>query len=437
MIARVSCDSLVALGNATADGSVLFAKNSDRPAGECQPMLQIERAAHAAGASVRCQYVEIPQVAETAALIGSRPFWLWGFEHGLNEHGVAIGNHTVFTRDPLGGVGLTGMDLVRLGLERAASAERAVEVICRLIEAHGQGGSGYFDKDWPYHNSFLIADRGAAFLLETSDRRWAVRRIADVGSASNHLTIGSDWTALSPDAVRHASQQGWIANGAHARFDFAGAYRDVEVAPPVVSSGRHRRTCELLREKRGSISPAFLRAALRDHYDGPVHRPGRAIDDERYFSVCMHADPVGTTTASMLARIPRDDDDLLRYWGSLASPCTGVFLPYYLDGKIPAALSLGGEHPSEESPWWKLKALLSLVERDFERFGPIVRSAWDRFEAAILERAAAVEAEALAERRAGRSGAASDLLTKLMEENVRTMLCKADELMEEIQAIGG
>jgi dipeptidase len=436
MIARVSCDSLVALGNATADGSVLFAKNSDRPADECQPFVQIPRQTHPAGTMLRCQYIEIPQVAETAAIIASRPFWLWGFEHGLNEHGVAIGNHTVFTRDPLGSVGLGGMDLVRLGLERSRSASRAVQVICELIETHGQGGSGYFDKDWPYHNSFLVADRAEAFVLETSDRRWAVKRVNDVGSASNHLTIGTDWSALSADAVEHAARQGWSGNGGNGRFDFAAAYRDVEMAPPVVSSGRYKRTCELLAEGRGAITPSSLRTALRDHYDGTVHRPGRTIDDERYFSVCMHADPVGTTTASMIARLPADENDLLRYWGSLGSPCTGVFLPYYLDGTIPAVLSHGGEHPSDDSPWWKLKTLLTLVERDFARFGPLVRSAWDRFEATTLERAAAVEAEALAERRAGRIQSASTMLTNLMEDNVKAMLGKLEELIGELKAVG-
>jgi hypothetical protein len=36
-------------------------------------------------------------------------------------------------------------------------------------------------------------------------------------------------------------------------------------------------------------------------------------DDERFFAVCMHAEPVGTTTASVIARLPQDGDDLLRY----------------------------------------------------------------------------------------------------------------------------
>lgn len=429
---RVACDSLVALGNSTADGSVLFAKNSDRPASECQPLVQVPHRRHERGTRLRCQYVEIPEVEETARMIGSRPFWLWGFEHGLNEHGVAIGNHTVFTKDPLGKEGLTGMDLVRLGLERAATAERAVEVICELIETHGQGGSGYFDKDWPYHNSFLIADRRAAYVIETSDRRWAVRRVRDVTSATNHLTIGTDWTDLSADAIEHARRSGWIERDDE-RFDFAAAYRDVATAPPVVSSGRHGRTCEILAHGRGAVTSSGLRAALRDHYDGPVHRPGRTIDDERYFSVCMHADPVGTTTASMVARLARDDGDILRYWGSLGSPCVSVFLPYYIDGEIPPALTHGGEHPSGDSPWWRFKHLLTCVERDFERHGPRVRAWWDEFEGRIDAEARKVETEALSLRGGGRPQDASRLLTRFMSENVDAMRARLDEIIAALE----
>jgi dipeptidase len=430
---RLACDSLVARGSATADGAVLFAKNSDRPAGECQPLVQLPAARHAPGTRLRCQYLEIPQVAETARVIGSRPFWLWGFEHGLNEHGVAIGNHTVFTKDGLDGRGLIGMDLVRLGLERARTAAQAVEVVSALVETHGQGGSGYFDKEWPYHNSFLVADRRDAFLLETSDRRWALRHVADVGSASNHLGIGADWDALAEGTIEHAIANGWWDEARDTRFDFAAAYRDTSVAPAIVSSGRHRRTCELLTGARGRLSPAALRAALRDHAGGPLHQPGRSPDDERYFTICMHAEPVGTTTASMIARLPADPDDLLRYWGSLGSPCLGVFLPYYVEGELPALLARGGEQPSADSPWWRFKALLTLVERDWGRHAPRVRADWDALERVLADEAEEVEAKALRLRRAGQRDAGARLLTRFMEANVALALERLERLIGELR----
>src|SRR5438132_12931981 len=82
-----SCDTSVAVGSATFDGSVIFAKNSDRRASECQPLVHAPRRQHPPGTTLRTQYLEIPQVAETWELIGSRPHWLWGFEIGVNEWG--------------------------------------------------------------------------------------------------------------------------------------------------------------------------------------------------------------------------------------------------------------------------------------------------------------------------------------------------------------
>lgn len=55
------CDTLVALGSATADGSVLFAKNSDREPNEAHELLLLPPADHPAGSRVQCTYIQIPQ----------------------------------------------------------------------------------------------------------------------------------------------------------------------------------------------------------------------------------------------------------------------------------------------------------------------------------------------------------------------------------------
>ena len=168
------CDSLVAVGSATADGSLVFGKNSDRPAAEEQRPIYCPARRHPANARVRCTYIEIPEAAETLAVLLSQPTWMWGAEIGVNERGVVIGSEAVWTKAPLGPATLLGMDLVRLGLERGATARRALEVITTLLEAHGQGGPcAEQDPGFQYHNSFLIADVDDAWVLETAGDHWA------------------------------------------------------------------------------------------------------------------------------------------------------------------------------------------------------------------------------------------------------------------------
>jgi len=420
----MGCDTLVALPGATRDGVTLFAKNSDRPPRECQRVVQLPRRRYEPGARVRCQYLELAQVAETAAIIGTQPHWLWGLEQGVNEHRVAIGNETVFTREPLGTTGLLGMDLVRLGLERARTASEALDVLTMLLETHGQGGSGHFHLDWPYHNAFLIGDPSAAWILETSDRRWAARRVDAVGNVSNGLALGCDWERASADATSFAVERGWWA-AERGRVDFAAAYADDAGVPPNLCAERRRRAAVLLAEGRGRLTPAALRSILRDHYDaGPVHRP-RPFDDPRFFSLCMHADPLDNTTAAMVARLPRDPDAVATVWICLGSPCVGAFLPCYLEGTVPDVLTRGAETSDEGSPWWTMRALLSLVERDVARFAPLVRARWDVFEGGIAREAAGFEIGGTP------SGA---VLTEFMRRTVEKFLAEADALVREIGA---
>ncbi len=116
-------DTLVALPSATVEGSVLFGKNSDREPNETQALEYQPAADHPAGSRLQCTYLLIPQVRHTYGVLLSRPFWMWGAEIGANEKEMVIGNEAVFTRMPLEKEKrLTGMDLLRLALERADAA---------------------------------------------------------------------------------------------------------------------------------------------------------------------------------------------------------------------------------------------------------------------------------------------------------------------------
>ncbi len=190
------CDTLVAIW---PDG-VGFAKNSDRDPNEAQFVQWLPAMEYPKGAQLRCTWMVIPQVRRTQAVLLSRPFWTWGAEMGANAAGLVIGNEAVFTKSKFDEPGLTGLDLVRLTLERATCVDQAIEVLSSLLLEHGQGGrASYSHPAFRYHNSFLIADPSGAAVLETSGRQWAVQRVpSGVRAISNGLTL----PALSQHADR-------------------------------------------------------------------------------------------------------------------------------------------------------------------------------------------------------------------------------------------
>lgn len=203
------CDTFVALPSITAAGSVVFGKNSDREPNEAQALEYYPARCHTVPAKVQCTYLAVPQAKETYAILIGRPFWMWGAEMGANEKGVVIGNEAVWTRMPLTKTsGLTGMDLLRLALERSATATNALETLVDLLAEFGQGGiCGYEDKRMAYHNSFLIADPREAWVLETAADLWAAVKIKDYYSISNGLSIGEAFDESHPRLIENARQK--------------------------------------------------------------------------------------------------------------------------------------------------------------------------------------------------------------------------------------
>ena len=93
-----SCDTMVVCAPYSEYGLNIFAKNSDRPTGEPQPLCFYEGREYADGEVLRTTHFDIPQVKKTYSVVGSRPYWIWGFEMGYNEKGLVIGNEAEGSR---------------------------------------------------------------------------------------------------------------------------------------------------------------------------------------------------------------------------------------------------------------------------------------------------------------------------------------------------
>ncbi|XP_068920396.1 secernin-2 isoform X1 [Petaurus breviceps papuanus] len=310
-----SCDSFVSLPPASAIPAVIFAKNSDRPRDEVQEVVLVPSETHAPGSRLQCTYIEVDQVERTHAMILSRPAWLWGAEMGANEHGVCIGNEAVWTQEPVGQEeALLGMDLLRLGLERGSSAQEALKVITNLLEHYGQGGSCREDPTpFCYHNTFLLADRKEAWVLETAGKLWAAQKIQEgTRNISNQLSIDTDITAEHPELRAHAQKQGWWDG--QTTFDFAHVFSLVhQPARMEAAKARFQAGQELLKQHQaGGITAMTMMGILRNKESG----------------ICMDSGGF-RTTASMVSVLPQDPTQpCVHFFTATPDPSRSVFKPF-------------------------------------------------------------------------------------------------------------
>jgi len=258
---------------------------------------------------------------------------MWGAEIGANEHGVVIGNEAVYTNQPYGERALLGMDLLRLALERAATAAGAVNVIVELLERHGQGGPCSSERPGvTYHNSYLIADRDGAVVLETAGGHWATEVVTGRGrSISNGLTIPG----------------------------FAGRFADKSRGVDVACTVRRSRTET---SAASALSVLHLFTALRDH-----GARGLALDPARgsLAGPCAHSGGalVATQTTSSWVADLRPGGC---HWATAtAAPCTSVFHPVRVDQPV----ELGTDVCNRFDPsvrWWRHELLHRTARLDLK-----------------------------------------------------------------------
>ena len=345
------CDTLGKLGNHCS----IFAKNSDRSPNEVQ-LLEYHPAREGLTGEVKCTYISIPQAERTYGVLLSRPEWMWGAEMGVNEWGLCIGNEAVFTKGAYGKVSLTGMDMVRLALERTRSAKEALELLIGLLEQYGQGGNCGYDHDFYYDNAFLIMDRRELYVLETAGKKWVYDR-REAANISNRLSLGQGCSAYSDASENFCKRH----------------------TEPVYTtfSGSGKRSSLIRRQLPGIREPADAMAALRIH-----SHAGDPFCTGSVSSPCMHfGGLVGDhTTASMVVELTQER--ILVWATGCSCPCVSLFKPWVF-GTEPVLPVIAPGDPEGRKYWltaehYRRELLGKRLPEDFYAQRDALQQSWLR-----------------------------------------------------------
>lgn len=433
----LSCDTMILPAAATAYGQNVLVKNSDRPTGEPQPLCYFPGGTHQPGETVKTTYLTIPQVGRTYAVVGSRPYWIFGFEMGYNECGLVIGNEAEGSRLPPDDCdGLLGMDMLRLALERAATAREAIAVITNLLRTYGQKANACTLYHRTYENSFILADAHECWVLETAGREWVAKQITKPTGISNCYSIRREFDLSSEDLESIARERRFLSPDEP--FDFAKAYSGRLPNQPL-GVQRYRRLNERL-SLRSCHDFASLAAILRDHYEDSFLSPRFGGMAGTFLSVCMHMRDFGEseTSASLLTRIDGTLGVIARY--APAQPCLSAYIPVYMTA-LPERMERAARYYDDTSLWWQAKRLSLLVSVDEYAFAADVRAELSALEARFEEKASAAEDTARALVRDGKRGEANVLLAALTEactaELYEYAKKKSEAIAETVAAKGG
>lgn len=391
-----SCSTLIALQSATKNGDIIFGKNSDRPVNESQPLEYFPPANHEMGEQVRCTYISIPQVKHTYGYIGSRPYNIFGFEHGINEKGVMIGNEAVTGREtPERQWGLIGMDILRLALERSDSAAAAVQVIGELLETYGTGGDPLIRPQY-FNANYIIADYEEAYIFESCQRMWAAKKIQHVGHIGNIYALTDNYDKIGSQVIKEAAAKGWCRDEERINISQTFSISDCDYEDGEAYF-RYIRQEELM-TGRDPFTVKMMMNNLRDHYD-PDYRKSIPYDiaTSKMPTICCHPGGMNgcASAASVVCSLDKNAADPFKfvYWGSMAPPCCSVFTPKFNLGWIPKELANAGPMYDPKSPWWTFTELERYISLSYDDFAPLAREAFQPLEDELIQQVEAAKKE--------------------------------------------
>lgn len=448
------CTTIIIGQEQTADGSMIVARSEDWDAMEAKNYEIFEdtdngpREFVAKDSPFRC---ELPEKAlGYSALSPYNIHGHWG-SAGFNTAGVGMSatesifsSDEVLKHDPLVENGVAENSVFNITLPYVRTAREGVERLGMLIEKYGiaEGfGIGFVDSKEIWYLETACGHRWLAcrmpkdqYFVTGNQSRF---RTYDPNDKENYLA--------SADLIEFAEKHG-LYNPAQGTFDFHEAYaRDIKLDTtynyprvwglqqffsPEIKNDVTKNTFPVFAKAAHKVTLTELRTAFRFHYDKTEHDPYlNSNPKEPYRPVSIFR-----TTQTHLLQVRPELPQAIGCVNYVAMGMAdlGVFLPLYQGiTSYPEAYTKGNGESSDDSAYWKFRKIMVLGMTNYNKYAPIIKEAYAKFEAETDQRQREMEEEYLRIYKT-QPLHAQDLLQAFSDKILNSALDLADRLQEKL-----
>ena len=448
------CTTIIIGQEQTADGSMIVARSEDWDAMEAKNYEIFEdtdngpREFVAKDSPFRC---ELPEKALGYSALS--PYNLhghWG-SAGFNTAGVGMSatesifsSDEILKHDPLVENGVAENSVFNITLPYVHTAREGVERLGMLIEKYGiaEGfGIGFVDSKEIWYLETACGHRWLAcrmpkdqYFVTGNQSRF---RTYDPNDKENYLA--------SADLIEFAEKHG-LYNPAQGSFDFHEAYaRDIKLDTtynyprvwglqqffsPEIKNDVTKNTFPVFAKAAHKVTLTELRTAFRFHYDNTEHDPYlNSNPKEPYRPVSIFR-----TTQTHLLQVRPELPQAIGCVNYVAMGMAdlGVFLPLYQGiTSYPEAYTKGNGESSDDSAYWKFRKIMVLGMTNYNKYAPIIKEAYAKFEAETDQRQREMEEEYLRIYKT-QPLHAQDLLQAFSDKILNSALDLADRLQEKL-----
>lgn len=448
------CTTIIIGQEQTADSSMIVARSEDWDAMEAKNYEIFEgtdngpREFVAKDSPFRC---ELPEKALGYSALS--PYNLhghWG-SAGFNTAGVGMSatesifsSDEILKHDPLVENGVAENSVFNITLPYVHTAREGVERLGMLIEKYGiaEGfGIGFVDSKEIWYLETACGHRWLAcrmpkdqYFVTGNQSRF---RTYDPNDKENYLA--------SADLIEFAEKHG-LYNPAQGSFDFHEAYaRDIKLDTtynyprvwglqqffsPEIKNDVTKNTFPVFAKAAHKVTLTELRTAFRFHYDNTEHDPYlNSNPKEPYRPVSIFR-----TTQTHLLQVRPELPQAIGCVNYVAMGMAdlGVFLPLYQGiTSYPEAYTKGNGESSDDSAYWKFRKIMVLGMTNYNKYAPIIKEAYAKFEAETDQRQREMEEEYLRIYKT-QPLHAQDLLQAFSDKILNSALDLADRLQEKL-----